>query len=72
MTAPLRAAVLRKTIPGYFQIWRMPCGHEVRVNTESFGSYLRNPESRKKFNASTKARLEATGKCSDCRTVVVV
>lgn len=68
----MNAAKMTRDHNGYFEVWQMPCGHEVRVNTEGHGYLFKtNREFKRKIDAGTKARLTEQAKCRDCREVTV-
>jgi hypothetical protein len=50
---------------GYFEIWALPCGHQVRVTTEHLGLRLRSAEGRQQHRAYTRDRLAGLA-CADC------
>lgn len=65
-TTPAAPHVVRRD-NGYFEIWALPCGHEVRVSTEATQFARTRGGRRAQLQASTKQWL-ATATCNECAT----
>jgi len=53
MTAPK----ITKTVKGYFEVWTLGCGCDVRVNTEGRTTIYRQAGVKARLHADDKARL---------------
>jgi hypothetical protein len=65
MTTATTAPRIVKSDNGYFEIWALPCGHEVRVSTEDTQFARTRGGRRSQLQAQTKQWL-ASITCDEC------